>query len=155
MSHQPKRVPRRQIKHTYCKNTILPHPYTCRGARKGGEGGWDLCEVAVLVSLEASLCEDSVVVAPGGVRHVDVYTGVVLREELGGNAESASAGERLADSNLLVLDDGRILAQDHLPSCPQFSLPPSPQLHSLSFFLNARFVSESKKRPLHDYRFFK
>lgn len=80
-----------------------------------GMGGYR-GEVAILVGLEACLSKDSVVVAPGGVRHVYVHTGVVLGEELGGNAEGTSAGERLADSNLLVLDDGRILAEDHLPS---------------------------------------
>jgi len=67
------------------------------------------------VGLEAGLAEDGVVVAPGGVRHVHIHSRVVLGEELGGDTKGARARQRLAHGNLLVLDQGRILAKDNLP----------------------------------------
>ena len=77
-------------------------------------GARHLVEVAVLEGLETRLAEDGVMVAPCGVGAIDVDARVELSKELGRDAEGSGARERLADGNLLILDQGRILAQNDL-----------------------------------------
>ena len=73
-----------------------------------------LVEVAVLEGLETRLAEDGVMVAPCGVGAIHVDARVELSQELGRDAEGSGARERLADGNLFLLDQGRILAQNDL-----------------------------------------
>jgi hypothetical protein len=77
-------------------------------------GARHLVEVAVLEGLETRLAEDGVMVAPCGVGAIDVDARVELSKELSRDAEGSGARERLADGNLLLLDQGRILAQNDL-----------------------------------------
>ena len=75
-----------------------------------------LGEVAVLARLETGLAEDGKVVAPRGVGAVDDGVGVVHLEELGSNAESASAREGLDDRDALLLEGLGVLSEDDLGS---------------------------------------
>ena len=77
-------------------------------------GARHLVEVAVLEGLETRLAEDGVMVAPCGVGAIHVDARVELSKELGRDAQGSGARERLANGNLLLLDQGRILAQNDL-----------------------------------------